>query len=935
MASVMTAESAVGRDGELEELRGFLRGVGGGAGALVLVGEPGIGKTILWEAGVEEATALGHRVLVHRAVEAEAGLAFTGLADLVAPVLVEVMPALAPPRRRALRVALLLDDPGDDPPDPRAIGLAFLDAMRRLAADGPVVLAIDDLQWLDSSSATILPLALRRLRGEAVAVVATLRDAPDVRAPFELARVFGQERTRNVSLDALRLGELHRLLTDRLDLELSRPELVRVLEISGGNPFFALELGRELARSATRHLVGGAIRVPASLREALDGRLARLPGQTVDVLLVASALARPTVELTVAASGEREGSLDALDAAAREGVVQLDGQDLRFTHPLLASLCYEQAPPWRRRAVHERLATAVTDVEQRARHLALATVGAGAGLAAALDAAAEHAAARGATAAAAELAELAAQRTPPESPAEQRRRRQVAAARFHQFAGDFGRACELYGSLAEELPAGLERADVLYARAVVGRDDLPTRVRLCEQALSEASGGDARSAQILGFLAMTRWLLGDVPAALRDARAGLARAERLGDARALAVALGRVGLMETWALDITPGLLERGVAIERTLDNPLMFVDSPAFILAIRLYETDALDRSRAMLEGMERAAVERGDEHTRQFAVMQLIIVEWYAGRWHRALEYAAVACELAEQTQEPQYGAVIRRLSSTVEADVGLVEQARRSAEEGLRLARSISDEINTIGNLAALGHLELVIGDLRAAGGYLRDLPERQLRTGYRSTRGSPWSDTIETLIGLGELERARAYLSRFQEIAAASNRWARVGAARCAGLLAAAEGDTAGALQAFMRALGEDEPPMYPFERARTLLALGAVRRQALQRRAARETLEQALAMFERLGARPWAEKTREELGRISGRRAPSEELTDAERRIAELAAQGRHNKEIAAALFIGVGTVEAHLSRVYRKLGVRSRTELAGSFAKQRDDAPKL
>src|SRR5215213_5749847 len=136
----MTAEAVVVRDAELDELRGFLHGGGGGAGALVLFGPPGIGKTILWEAGVEEASALGHRVLVHRAAEAEAGLAFSGLADLVAPVLVEVMPALAPPRRRALRVALLLDEPGDDPPDPRAIGLAFLDAMHRLAADGPVVL---------------------------------------------------------------------------------------------------------------------------------------------------------------------------------------------------------------------------------------------------------------------------------------------------------------------------------------------------------------------------------------------------------------------------------------------------------------------------------------------------------------------------------------------------------------------------------------------------------------------------------------------------------------------------------------------------------------------------------------------------------------------------------------------------------------------------
>jgi predicted ATPase len=272
-----------------------------------------------------------------------------------------------------------------------------------LAESTYVVVAVDDIQWLDSSTAGVLPLALRRLDGAPVGMLATRRVAPGVRAPFELARIFG--RLEEVSLDPLGLAELHRMLSDRLGLELSRPELIRVLEASGGNPFFALEIGRELVRTP------GTIRVPASLRDALGARLARLPAQTTDVLLAAAASARPTVALTLSAcDAPPEAVLDALDGAAREGVVALDDERVRFTHPLLASLCHELAPPWKRRAVHTRLAAVVEDREEQARHLALAADGADVAVAAELDAAAQHAAARGATAAAAELAELAARR---------------------------------------------------------------------------------------------------------------------------------------------------------------------------------------------------------------------------------------------------------------------------------------------------------------------------------------------------------------------------------------------------------------------------------------------------------------------------------------------------------------------------------------------
>jgi DNA-binding CsgD family transcriptional regulator len=198
----------------------------------------------------------------------------------------------------------------------------------------------------------------------------------------------------------------------------------------------------------------------------------------------------------------------------------------------------------------------------------------------------------------------------------------------------------------------------------------------------------------------------------------------------------------------------------------------------------------------------------------------------------------------------------------------------------------------------------------------------RAGHRNPVNGPWADAIETSIALGDLERASGLLHAYRKPARESNGWARIGADRCTGLLAAAQGETAAAVETFEAALRDDTATVYPFERGRTLLALGAARRQARQSRAAREALEQALAVFHELDASLWVVKARAELRRVSGRRPVDDKLTEVERRVATLAAAGRRNKEIAAELFLSVGTVEAYLSRVYRKLGVRTRTELA-------------
>jgi len=924
----MTA-AIIGREGEQAAIAAFLAGVDHGPRALVLSGEAGIGKTILWEKGIEEAEQRFGCVLTCRGVEAEASLSFAGLSELLAPVLTDVAPSLAAPRRRALEIALLLVEPGENPPDTHAIGLAVLDVLHVLGERGSVLVAVDDVQWLDSASAGVLQIALRRLREEHVGLLATLRVGSEVSTPFQLERSFAAERLEQLALGPLSLGGVHGLLKERLGLELTRPELVRVHEASAGNPFFALELGRELVRTNARPVAGRALPVPESLHELLDGRLARLPTETGDVVLFAAALARPTVELVTAAHGDRGGVLEALDTAAREGVVELDDSRLRFAHPLLASICYEQAQLWKRRAVHRTLAAVVTDLEERARHLALASDGPDAIVASYLEAAAEQAAGRGATTAAAELFELAAGLTSDEPTLVRKRRLQ--AATFHRLAGDSERAKALLEQLLTEAPSGVERADFLSELAFSFEADIQTQLELLDQALAEAAGDDARSTRILSWRSLARQMEPNVHAALADSRAALEQAERAGDPALLAVAIAHAGHVEAYATEITPGLLERGAEIEERLGLMLEFNDSPRLILARLLIRLGEIERARSLLEELEAQAAARGDERSRELVLWYLSLLEWLTGRWRRALDHAAAASELGAHPATPMWAG---RVKALIEADLGLVDEARASAQAGLTLATARSHGTFSILVHGVLGRLELALGNLEAAGGYLRELPGRLLAGGLNDPAQPVWADAIETLIALGELEQARAYLDPYELHAKRlGSPFVKECVLRCRGLLAAAEGDLERAFEAFESALSEHPEPSWPFERGRTLLCLGTMRRQGQQKKAAREALEQALAIFEELGARLWAEKARSELRRISGRRAPSEELTETERRVGELAARGRSNKEIAAELFMGVSTVEAHLSRVYRKLGVR-RAELGEQLAKLGEEPSK-
>src|SRR5215831_1564363 len=196
----------IGRDDELSEIAAFLDGMSHGPEALVLSGEAGIGKTILWEGAVDDARSRFPSVLTCRGVEAETSLSFAGLSELLAPVFEDVAASLLPPRRRALEIALLLVEPGGEAPDPHAIGLAVLDLLRALSQQGPVLVALDDVQWLDPATAGVLQIAIRRLREEQVGLLATVRVGPDVESPIDLDRSLLESQVSQLSIGPLTLG---------------------------------------------------------------------------------------------------------------------------------------------------------------------------------------------------------------------------------------------------------------------------------------------------------------------------------------------------------------------------------------------------------------------------------------------------------------------------------------------------------------------------------------------------------------------------------------------------------------------------------------------------------------------------------------------------------------------------------------------------------
>ena len=914
----------IGRERELATSARFLDVAADGPAGLIFEGEPGIGKTALWNATLERAASRRCQVLSYRAVRSEAKLSFVALADLLAGVPDQLIGDLPEPQRRALEVALLRVDPGGSPPDQRAISMGFLSVLAALGRSATVIVAVDDVQWIDGPSARVLEFAARRIEGRAVGILLSLRTAGDVRVPLALDRALDEKRLERVPVGPLSLAALHHLIAARLGHVFPRPTLVRIDEASGGNPFFALETARALLRSGSEGMRAEALPVPDTLKELVADRIQTLPARTRDALVVAAAASQPTVDVVNKAMPDSGGDgAAALTTAQEAGIIEIDGGRVRFTHALLSSTVYSQAGSDRRRKLHRLLGDLVGDVEERARHLALAASGPDEKVAAALDEAAVLASARGAPDAAAGLCEQAVKLTLPDDPGHVARRR-AQAAEYHFAAGDTGRARTLLDQVVASAPPGPARAAALRQLAEVRYhdDSYPEATCLLRDALDEAGDDPRLRARIELDLAWGIVAGADVPGAEPHARAAVALAEEVGDRTVLAESLAGVAMVDFLrGRGMADDQIQRAVELEEPVRR-IPIQRRPAVLYGLMLMATRRLDEAAATLEKVHAQVRERGEESALPLLLLFLTELECWRGNIEVAAAYAEEGHRAAVQTGGDAVLAAALCSKALVHSRLGDVEAARKDAQDSLDLLLQTGWTLASLWPLGVLGFVELSIGDHAAVDRVLGPLIDFVAGTGAGDPSAAPFiADEMEALVGLGKLDRAAHLLARLETESERSGRpWAVAAAARCRALLLAAEGDLDAASHAIEEALAIQETLDLPYELARALLVKGQIHRRNKEKLQARASIERAVALFEELGSAAWAQRARRELARTGVRAAP-QELTETERRVAELVARGLSNREVAQKLFVSPKTVEANLSRAYRKLGIRSRAEL--------------
>ena len=633
----------VGREAELETVASWLETPD--RTMLLLEGEGGIGKSTLWRAAVAEAERREFRVLASTAAGSETQLAFTTLRDLLGDAFDEVAAELPPPQRAALAVTLLRDEPGTSSPEPGAIAVGFASTLAVLAARGRTLLAIDDLQWVDEASAGVLSYALRRLDSVDIAVLLARRLGSESARPLDLDAL-ASERFRVVTLGPLSIGALGRILHERIGTAFPRPTLHHLQEASAGNPFLALELARAIEGRDVPPRTGELFRVPRPQRELLRQRLQELPVETRDALAFASSLARPTLTLVSTALGADAGA--ALEEAALADIARVDGDTVRFSHPLFAAATYELVAS-RRREIHARLADVVVDPEERARHLALAITEPREAVAQTIEAGARVAAARGSPSTAGELTEQALRLTSIADRAE-RSRRASESGWFYFTAGDSARARALLERASEASTSGNDRARVLLRLASVDHHAFDRRSALVdlERLIRDDAVDDLTvltEAHVVA--AVSFWVLGeDIPRAERHARKAVELAEQLDDSVHLVSSLAVLGMTEfTLGGGLPSQALERALDIEaeasdqRVLRRPLQH-------WAAILLCADRFDEARPYFQEVHDLGVAHGDASVLPWPLMRLAHLELLAGNWAQALAHAEAGLDAARQT-------------------------------------------------------------------------------------------------------------------------------------------------------------------------------------------------------------------------------------------------------------------------------------------------
>jgi DNA-binding CsgD family transcriptional regulator len=911
------APQPVSRATEADAVSHFLKVCRKEPASLLFEGEAGIGKTTLWHAAVRQARTRGMHVLTARAAATESVTAYISLADLFSAVEHEILSALPEPQRLAAeRVLLQVSDDGLAT-DQRAVAAAFLSAIKILSDSAPVLVAIDDLQWLDASSARVVSFAVRRFAGP-VGLLATVRtgDGDDGVSWLPLEHLDAVTRIR---LGPMTIGGLHEVVSARLGRSISRQAMLRIHEASGGNPFYAIEL----ARTMTDREFGIEMTLPTTLAGLVASRIGVLDANIREALLAAACLAAPTVELVSRAIGGDgvEDCVQRLLAAESQGIVTIDRNRLRFTHPLLAAGVYTDATSTQRRAMHNRLASLVDHPELRARHLALAATHADEATVDALDAAAALASRRGAPAAAAEFMELA------DELGAIGGERQIRCATYHFNAGDAARARHILETIVSAPASARVHAEALGLLGLWNLLDGSSRdaANLLERAAAVVAEDQKLLAQILVALSFARLNIHAFGDAARAADEAVAAATRSHESQLLSQALA---MRVTVHFLVGDGFDEEDMQTALRLDDapdPPSALVWPTAQRAVLLIGIGRLDDGRRELRAIRQRYIERGAESELMIGAFHSALVEIWRGDFAAASLIGEDAMQRARQLGGDLPMSVALMIQATVAAYGGDEHAARRDAVEALAgMRRCDSPALVTVWPTATLGFLEVSLGRYQAA----FDVLEPLLAAVDRAPRATeiyvaPFlPDAAEALIQLGRLDEAQRLIELLEGNGHRLNRpWMLALGARCDAMLLAARHDVGPALEAAHRAMAEHDRLSMPFERARSQMLLGELQRRQRGRGNAAAPLREAVATFEVLNTPLWATRARIALDRIHFGRTDAMTLTSAERRIADLAAAGTTNRDIAGSLFISPKTVEVHLSRIYRKLGIRSRAEL--------------
>jgi DNA-binding CsgD family transcriptional regulator len=884
----------------------------GQSGALVISGEPGIGKTTLLQHAVEQASDM--TVVSATGLPADTDLEYSGLLALVRPVLPSLR-GIPGHQAVALREALGFAPPHER--DPFVVGAAVLSLLAAAAEQLPLLVVVDDAQWLDRASAEALRFAARRLLADRVAFLFAVRSdewSDFTTAGFDEIRVAGLE-SNDVTV----------LLAQFCGTALPLDVVERVRDATTGNPLALVELGGRLTADELTNwrFETEPLPIGARLERAFSSRLSELDDDTLTALLIVAvssvsdfaALARALAAAGLAPS--------ALESAEDHGLVTIGAARVQFRHPLVQAAVYHGASSSDRRRAHRALADSLDDpddVEVRATHLAGAALGPDETVAAALTAAAATARGRSGYAASAAALEKAARLTPDP---ELRLDRLVQAVEMAWAGGDSQRALALLDA-AEPLAKGPDHESrLLHVRGRIERRvGLPSKARelLLEAAALIDGEHPAEAAEILSHATIAAYVGGDLPAALDLARR--VRALVAGDRSALDAhgdfLLGWILLLSGHVDEARP-LLERSVELLLARDRPTSF---ELYLAANDLHVLERTSQSLEIAARAVRAAREEGP--WRLLSELEALTkFELQAGRWTIASAHGDEALALTRILGHAQHlGALLVDLAS-IDAARGDAERCRGRIDEALRVCDEHELAVLRAAARGVLGRLELALGRPAGAVEVLRPALAEVERMGLHDRDASPQADLIEALIQVGRRDEASTVLDRYAEWAPGGTPvWGGALVARCRGHLA--DDESFGAH--FEQALDLHRTVEDRFEQARTSLCYGERLRRVGRKVESRDQLRTAVGLFDELYATPWSDRGEREL-RATGeriRRATAgfgQELTPQELQVALPVAEGKTNKEAAAELFLSPKTVEFHLASVYRKLGVSSRREL--------------